>query len=124
MDETPFHKLCYNFSVTTKQINGYLAEHGNASVLVIDANNDMTPLHMLSMNPNAPEDAIAALLNSNTDAIFCLDHQQKTPLEYARDYNVGGLVGMINCLCNHRYSSICVEVDARHESSTKRRRTE
>lgn len=33
---------------------------------------------------------------------------QKTPLNYARDYNVGGL---ITILCNHRYSLISVEVD-------------
>ena len=29
MDETPFHKLCYNSSITTKHINDYLNEHVN-----------------------------------------------------------------------------------------------
>eukprot|EP01083_Nonionella_stella_P237860 834053_1 len=90
MDEAPFHKLCYNPSVTTKQINDYLTEHGTGPALQIDPHRGMTPLHMLSMNPNAPADAIASLFNSNMEAIFCTDNQQKTPLQYARDYNVGG----------------------------------
>ena len=64
----------------------------------------MTSLHMISMHPHAPTDTITALLNFNIEAVFCLDEQQKTPLDYARDYNVGGLVGMINGLCNHRNS--------------------
>jgi len=48
---------------------------------------------------------IAALFNSDMDANFCVDNQQKTPLDYARDCNVGGLVGMMNKLCSHRKSS-------------------
>ena len=64
MDETPFHKHCYNSSET-----------------------------------------IAALLNVNMAVAFRLDNQGKMSLEYARDYNVGGLVGMINGLCNHRHAA-------------------
>ena len=100
MDEAPFHELCYGSSITAKQINDYLHENGNDSALVIDTNHGMTPLHMLSMNPHAPAVSIAALFSSNMEAVFCLDNQQKTPSEYARDYNVGGLVGIINGLCN------------------------
>uniref|UniRef100_A0A7S3VG25 Uncharacterized protein n=1 Tax=Chaetoceros debilis TaxID=122233 RepID=A0A7S3VG25_9STRA len=106
MDAAPFHKLCYDSSVTTKQISDYLHEHGNDSALAIDPYHGMTPLHILSMNPHAPADTIAALFNSNIQTVFCADNQQKTPLEYARDYNVGGLIQMINCLCNHRNSSL------------------
>ena len=62
----------------------------------------MTPLHILTTNPHSPADSIAALLDSNMEAVFSLDNQQKTPLDYARDYNVGGLVGMIVGLCNYR----------------------
>jgi len=106
MDEAPFHKLCYDSSVTTKQISDYLHEHGNDSALAIDPYHGMTPLHILSMNPNAPADAIAALFNSNIQTVFCADNQQKTPLDYARDYNVGGLIRIMNGLCNHRNSSL------------------
>ena len=77
---------------------------------------------MLSMNPHAPADAIAALFNSNMDAIFCADNQQKTPLEYARDYNVGGLVGMITSLCNHRNSSVLIVSNEDHENARNKRR--
>eukprot|EP00554_Chaetoceros_debilis_P008716 CAMPEP_0194100150 /NCGR_PEP_ID=MMETSP0150-20130528/1122_1 /TAXON_ID=122233 /ORGANISM="Chaetoceros debilis, Strain MM31A-1" /LENGTH=270 /DNA_ID=CAMNT_0038786479 /DNA_START=129 /DNA_END=938 /DNA_ORIENTATION=- len=92
MDEAPFHKLCYNSSITTRHINDYLNEHGNDSTLNFDMIHGMTPLHMLSMNPHAPADAIAALLDVNVEVAFCLDHEGKISLDYARDYNVGGLV--------------------------------
>ena len=85
--------------------------------LHIDTIHGMNPLHMLTMNPHTPADSISALLNSNIEAIFCLDVQQKTLLEYARDHNVSGLVGMIAGLCNHRNSSILVELDTNNENA-------
>ena len=62
----------------------------------------MTPMHMLSINPHTPSDAIAALLNINMEVAFHFDNRGKMSLDYARDYNIGGLVGIINGLCNHR----------------------
>ena len=110
MDASPFHKLCYNSSITTKQLNDYLTDtdHGDDSALTIDidAIHGMTPLHMLSMNPHAPADAAAVFLNVNMEVAFCMDNQGKTPIDYARDYNVGGLIVMIGSLCNHRHSSV------------------
>ena len=78
------------------------------------------------MNPYAPADTIAALFNFNIQAVFCADNQQKTPLDYARDYNVGGLIRIINGLCNHRNSSLLlVESDnTNNENATKRRKLE
>ena len=70
MDEVLFHKLCYNMSVTTNEINTYLNENNNNSALAIDPFHGMTPLHIISMNPHAPADAIAALLAVNTEAVF------------------------------------------------------
>ena len=61
------------------------------------------------MNPFAPDDTIAALLNSNMEAMMCLDSQQKNPLEHARDYNFDGLMTMIVALCSIRKSSILLE---------------
>ena len=58
----------------------------------------------VSMNPHAPAETIAALLDVNMEVAFRLDKQGKILLDYARDYNVGGLVGMINGLCNHRHA--------------------
>ena len=105
MDEVPLHRLCYDPSITTKHINEHLAENGTEAALAIDPYHAMTPLHMLSMNPHAPADTIAALLDVNMEVAFCLDNQGKMSMDYAaREYNVGGLVGMINGLCNHRHS--------------------
>ena len=49
------------------------------------------------MNPHAPANAIAVLLNSNMEAVFYVDNWQNTPLDYAIDYN-GVLIGMVNQL--------------------------
>jgi len=130
MDEFPLHKLCYSSSVTVKQINDYLIEHdddGNGVLvtLAIDPHHGMNPLHMLAMNPHAPAEAIAALLDTNFQAIFRTDYKQNTPLDYARDYNVGGLVGMISGLCNHRNLSGPLRVgDTQSEHANKRMKLE
>ena len=65
----------------------------------------MTPLHMLSMNPHTPVDAITALLHVILEAAFSLDNEGKIPLDYAKDYDVGALIEIIIGLCNHRDSS-------------------
>ena len=114
MDDLPFYNRCYNSSITTKQINDlYLIENGNDLALQIHTIHDITPLRILLMNPHAPADAIAELLNPNMEAIMCLDSQQKGPLENARDVNVDGLITMIAVLRNPRNSSIRVEVNLR-----------
>ena len=133
MDAAPFHKLCYDSSVTTKQINEYLAEHGNDSALAIDTIHGMTPLHMLSMNPYAPAESIAALLKPDKAAAFCLDNTDKSPLDYVKAYNADGLVAIINTLCIHKDSldpdpvPVPAKVDkllTNHENLKKRMRTE
>jgi len=101
MDESPFHKLCYTSSITTKQISNYLDEDVSNSALQSDPVRGMTPLHLLTINPDAPADSIAALFESNRDAVFCLDNDLNTPLDYARDYNAAGLLAMIASLCIH-----------------------
>uniref|UniRef100_A0A7S3V9K1 Uncharacterized protein n=1 Tax=Chaetoceros debilis TaxID=122233 RepID=A0A7S3V9K1_9STRA len=81
MDDESFHKLCYDSSITTRRINDYLNKNGNDYMLQIDPFRGMTPLHILAMNPHAPAECIAALLDCNVEAAFCLVNEQKTPLE-------------------------------------------
>ena len=121
-EEMPFHKLCYNSSITTKDINKHLIEHGNNSALVTEMIHGMNPLHMLSMNPHDPPEAVAALLNVNVEVAFCVDNQGNMSLDYARDCNVGGLVEMINGLCNYRNSPIPVELDTDRGNTRKRKK--
>lgn len=102
MDKLPLHKLCYKSSVTTDTINNYRNENGKQAALQIDPYHGMTPLHILAMNPFAPPETMSAIFESNVETAFYLDYRQNTPLDYARDYNVGGLVGMIAALCRHR----------------------
>ena len=108
----------------TDQRLHYLNHNVNCSALQIDGKHGMSLLHMIAMNPHAPVDTIAALFDSNMDDVFCSNYQVKTPLEYARYYNVGGLIGMIAGLCNYKNSSILIERDIYHEIVAKRRKIE
>ena len=101
MDAAPFHKLCYDSSVTTKQISDYLHEHGDDSALAIDTIHGMTPLHILSMNPHAPPDAILTLLKANINAANVGDNRGKTPLYYALYHNPFAFVRMYSYLREH-----------------------
>jgi len=64
MNDLPLHTLSYKPDICAQQINHYLNEHGNESVDRLDPHSNMTPLHILAMNPYAPVDAIVALLGA------------------------------------------------------------
>jgi hypothetical protein len=55
------------------------------SALAIDRVHGMAPLrvHMLSANPHAPADAVAAFLYVNVEVAFRLDNRENTLLDYA-----------------------------------------
>jgi len=106
MDDAPFHMLCYDSSVTTKQISDFLDEHGNDSALAIDTIHGMTPLHILSMNPHAPADTILTLLKTNINAANVGDNRGKTPLYYALYYNPCAFVRMYSYLHEHNTNTI------------------
>ena len=107
MDHYPLHKLCYEPSVTTKQINDYLSDKDTNYVTSgVDHHHFMMPLHVLAMNPHAPSGSITALFRTNTEALFHMDRLQNTPLKLADQYNVDGLLELVNCLCIHRYNHI------------------
>ena len=104
METYSFHKLCYDQSITTIKINDFLAERVNAAS-VVDHYHIMTPLHVLAGNPHAPSGSISALYHSHPESVFHLDILYNTPLDLAREYNVDGLLELINCLCIHRDNS-------------------
>jgi len=94
----PLHKICYNASVTTKDISFYLNENGNDSVQQNDRHYGMIPLHILSMNPYATTEAVIFLMNVNLKTAFYEDNDNMTPLDYARKFNFKALVQMIKTL--------------------------
>jgi len=106
MDGSPFHKLCYRADINAKQINDYLNDHGNQSTAELDPFHGMTPLHMLAVNPHAPVDALAGnIFHANMDAAVVPDNHGHTPLDYAKQYNVPGLLKMIEALCMNYHIS-------------------
>jgi len=34
MDGSPIHKICYDYSITAEQINGYITENGDDAALL------------------------------------------------------------------------------------------
>eukprot|EP01083_Nonionella_stella_P274970 933809_1 len=123
MDEYPFHKLCSSVNVNTQQINDYLHDNDNGShsAVQIDPYHGMTPLHMLAVNPHAPADTLTGTLlfhgsgNANTihmDTVFVEDNQGNTPIDYARQYNVPGLLKMVEMLCMNRMNNTSGIVNA------------
>eukprot|EP01083_Nonionella_stella_P011595 32902_1 len=101
MDNSPFHKLCYDVSVTASKISDYLDEHGHDSALQVDAIHGMLPLHMLARNPHASVDAILTLLKANTNAVNVMDFEKKTPMHYALTYNPCSFVRIYSYFHEH-----------------------
>mmetsp|Transcript_20190 Transcript_20190/g.30592 ORF Transcript_20190/g.30592 Transcript_20190/m.30592 type:complete len:282 (-) Transcript_20190:131-976(-) len=102
--ESQQHNFFYTSSIDIKEMKNYLREIGNDLALDVDFHHTMAPLHMLSINLYASTHSIAALLKVSMEAIFSKDNQLRTPLDYAREYNVGGLLATIASLCKHRNS--------------------
>lgn len=67
--------------------------------------NQMTALHILTMNPFASKDATIICYHSNPNAALCKDGYGKVPLDYAREYNVPCLISIVEALCMHRIST-------------------
>jgi len=72
MDDYPLHRLCYDSNVSALKINQYFNVvncddtdvRAASSVGQREEHNQMTPVHVLAMNPHAPPDAFLALLRS------------------------------------------------------------
>eukprot|EP01083_Nonionella_stella_P070708 189323_1 len=129
LDDWPLHRLCcsndygtstdaggatnatpglsQSHSTTLKKIQSYLKTNMNHKESIVQSDDfyGMTPMHFLAINPLSPLDAIGLLFAMNRDAAFSLDHQEKTPLDYARDYNFPALLKLVEALCMQRPAS-------------------
>eukprot|EP01083_Nonionella_stella_P094821 266144_1 len=118
--KTPlYYALHYNPCAFVRMYS-FLREHANTIEIDIqswgvqswrgvDTDPGCTPLHVLARNPFVPAHVIAALLELKMDDAFCPDNEGLSPLDYAKEYNVDGLVKMIAVLCNHRNSTSSFE---------------
>ena len=92
--------------VLKTNISEYLKTHGNDSARRLDIIYGMTPLHVLAMNPHASADILSGtLLGASMEAVCYKDRYGKIPLDYACEYNVPGLLKMVEALCLHRQST-------------------
>jgi len=128
LDDWPLHRLCcsndygtntdavgatnstahsQSHSITLKKIQSYLSANINRKESIAQSDDfyGMTPMHFLAINPLSPPDAIGLLFDMNRDSAFSLDHQENTPLDYARDYNLPALLKLVEALCMQRSAS-------------------
>ncbi len=97
----PLHEICYDVNISAEKINKSIQRHGRDCACLRDENH-MTPLHILTMNPHATLGAIIACYDINPNAAITEDSDFTTPMDYAREYNVQGLIAMVSLLSVER----------------------
>ena len=77
-------------------------EHGHVAATITD-HDGMTPLHVLSINPDADGGAIMACFCANMGALFVGDNRDKTPLDYlVVHHDLEIHLSLVAALCTHR----------------------
>lgn len=105
MEDYGLHNMCFNPSIEVEELNEYVGRNA-ASVRQIEHFNMTSPLHMLAMNPHAPDSAFEVLFELWNSAVFKKDILKRTPIEIAEIYNLPGMMTLIRCLCLHRVGTI------------------
>ncbi len=96
------HRECLNTTVTARSIMDCVNEHG-AAVAAITDHDEMTPLHILAMNPHTDEGAILACFHANIHAVLTVDAKNRTPLDYLMAFgDLEVRTSLITALCVHR----------------------
>jgi hypothetical protein len=106
METYTFHNMCFDPLVTLEVMSEYLRNNGNGIVREVEPYNNTNPLHMLAMNPHAPESAFAFLYELWKEGALQKDYHWTNPIEYARLHNVRGMLTMVRCLCLHRCATV------------------
>ncbi len=108
------HKMCLDSNVTAQLIRDFIRENenesededGSASTIrtatTCTEHEEMSPLHIIAMNPYADPGAVMTCFDTNMDAAFVRDNEGKTPLEYLREYDKLSAHNLIvAALCTH-----------------------
>ncbi len=103
----PFlHKLCLDPFITAQQVRGSLQTNGGPCTshdAVRMIHHNMTPLHIIVMNPHATLDVIMACFDINKLAAIQPDDFGMTPMDYLRTYsNLEALISLVDTLCLYR----------------------
>ena len=62
-------------------------------------------LHMMARNPYASPDIMPGMIaHTNMSAALCSDNKGNTPIDCARQYNVLGMLKMMEALCKSKSS--------------------
>ncbi len=102
LDDLPLHRICMDTSITSHMITDFTKEHGTEAALQTDEH-EMTPLHLLTINPHANLPSIMACYDTNPSATICHDDRSLTPIDYLWEYdNLEGITSIIQALCLQR----------------------
>ncbi len=113
LDDLPLHKICMDTSITARMITDFTEEHGTEAAFRIDEH-EMTPLHLLTINPHAALPSIMACYDTNPSATIYPDNRSLTPIDYLWEFdNLEGIISIVQALCMHRETCRCPEWDKR-----------
>ncbi len=102
------HKVCLDPFITAQMIRDSLQVNANGGPCtshdaIRTIQHNMTPLHIIVMNPHATLDVIMACFNLNKLAATESDDFGMTPMDYLRTYsNLEALTSLVEALCLHR----------------------
>jgi len=110
----PIIRLCSNPDVTTFMIRAFIQEHSTAPFHQSHGSHGLLPLHIMTRyNANAEDDVILACFGANPHALFAVDEEGLTPLDYLRSqksYNGNSRVDTIVDLISH-----CITTNLQYE---------
>ena len=100
------YDVCQNTTISAQMITRHVEMNG------LDDDDDvphksscrhnLTPLHILALNPHACAGAIIACFESNSAAVFSKDDRRLTPLDYLWKNNRDGAIHLVRALCIYR----------------------
>ncbi len=106
-DDYPLHELCLDACVEARDIRNHNKrenhDHHHLSAFSMkDDETQMTPLHILTINPNVSPGTILACFRFNPSACLDRDIMGLNPIDYAQKNSIDSLVTLITALCiNH-----------------------
>ncbi len=124
--QPPLHKACLDTSVSAQTIRDCFNVHGAATAFITD-HNEMTPLHILAMNPYATPASILACLELNINSVLLRDnvHDNVDPemgmtvMDYLWKYKkLDCLISLVQALSLHREANL--KQDCIHGSKRQR----
>ena len=99
------YEVCQNTAISAQMITKHVEMNGLDDDVPHKSSSyrhNLTPLHILALNPHACAGAIIPCFESNPRAAFSKDDRRLTPLDYLWKNNRDGAIHLVRALCIYR----------------------